>query len=163
MRLTPLVAGYPGTPLPKKLGIEEGSRVAVVRAPEGFERELEPLPSGARLITQPRGGVDVILFFATRRAELERRFPRLSAALRDDGGLWIAWPKRTSCVVTDLTEAAVRGIGLDAGLVDNKVCAVDDAWSALRFVYRLADRTPAARHARDKRRRAPGADSVRSR
>jgi hypothetical protein len=134
------VAGYSGTPLPKKLGIKEGARVAVVRAPSGFEAFLDPLPSGVRLRGQARGTQDVIVFFVTRRNELERRFGPLARALDPGGGLWIAWPKRTAGVATDLTENAVREIGLAAGLVDNKVCAVDEIWSGLRFVYRLADR-----------------------
>ena len=128
--------------LPKKLGITEGSRVALVGAPEGFEDTLTPLPPGVRLLRQPRANLDVIVFFVTRRAELTRRFPRLAAVLQPDGGLWVAWPKRTACVATDLRERDVREIGLEGGLVDNKVCAVDDVWSSLRFVYRLSDRPP---------------------
>ncbi len=135
-----LVAGYSGTPLPKKLGIKVGARVAVVRAPDGFEDTLEPLPDGVRLRTHARGEQDVIVFFVTRRAELDRRFPVLARALESSGGLWIAWPKRTAGVATDLTEGVVREIGLDHGLVDNKVCAVDETWSGLRFVYRIVDR-----------------------
>ena len=124
----------------KKLGIKPGARVALVRAPEGFERALDPLPDGARLRHQARGQHDVVLFFATRLAELERRFDPLSRAIFDHGGLWIAWPKRTSDVATDLSENPVREIGLANGLVDNKVAAIDDTWSGLRFVYRRGDR-----------------------
>jgi hypothetical protein len=134
------VAGYSGTPLPTKLGIRPGARVALVRAPDGFERTLQPLPDGVRLRTQARGAQDVVLFFATRLAELERRFDGLARALEPSGGLWIAWPKRTAGVATDLRESLVREVGLAHGLVDNKVCAVDDTWSGLRFVYRVADR-----------------------
>jgi hypothetical protein len=134
------VAGYSGTPLPQKLGIKPGARLALVRAPEGFERELGPLPDGVRVRTQVRGAQDVVLFFATRRAELERRFDGLARAVAPAGGLWIAWPKQTACVATDLREGIVRELGLAHGLVDNKVCAVDDTWSALRFVYRLNNR-----------------------
>ena len=126
--------------LPKKLGITEGSRVALVGAPVGFERELIPLPAGVTMLKVPRANLDVVVFFVTRRAELTRRFPRLAAVLRGDGGLWVAWPKRTAGVATDLCERDVREIGLSSGLVDNKVCAVDDVWSSLRFVYRLSDR-----------------------
>lgn len=140
MRLTPPVAGYSGTPLPQKLGIRAGARVALVRAPESFARTLAPLPDGARLHTQVRGFQDVVLFFVTRRSELERRFPQLAGKLESDGGLWIAWPKRTAGVATDLSEGIVREVGLSNGLVDNKVCAVDDIWSGLRFVYRTRDR-----------------------
>jgi hypothetical protein len=134
------VAGYSGTALPTKLGIKEGARVALVRAPDGFERALKPLPARVQLRTQARGMLDVVLFFATRHAELERRFDSFAHAIAPSGGLWIAWPKRSACVATDLREAAVREVGLSHGLVDNKVCAVDDTWSALRFVYRLNDR-----------------------
>jgi hypothetical protein len=142
------VAGYTGTPLTKKLGIKAGARVALVRAPEGFERELGRLPDGVRLRTQARGAQDVVLFFATRRAELDRRFDGLARAVAPAGGLWIAWPKRTAGVATDLREGIVRDLGLAHGLVDNKVCAVDDTWSGLRFVYRLGDRPSRNGHTR---------------
>jgi hypothetical protein len=134
------VAGYSGTSLSQKLGIRPGARVALVRAPEGFEHTLEPMPEGARLRHQARGQHDVVLFFATRLAELERRFDTLARATGSAGGLWIAWPKRTAGVATDLREQIVRDVGLAHGLVDNKVCAVDETWSGLRFVYRLTDR-----------------------
>jgi hypothetical protein len=139
------MAGYSGTPLAKKLGIKPGARVALVHPPPDLERALEPLPDDVVLRLQARGALDVILLFVTRRAELARRFPRLVNALQTDGGLWIAWPKRASCVVTDLHFDPVQRIGLDAGLVDNKVCAINDTWSGLRFVRRLADRAPASR------------------
>lgn len=134
------MAGYSGTALSKKLGIGTGARVALVRAPEGFARELGALPDGVRVREHARGANDVIVFFATRRAELERRFDSLARAVVPEGGLWIAWPKRTAGVATDLRENIVREVGLAHGLVDNKVCAVDEIWSGLRFVYRLADR-----------------------
>jgi hypothetical protein len=89
---------------------------------------------------QARGRLDVVVFFATRRAELTRRFPAMQRGLEPDGGLWIAWPKRTSGVATDLSENPVRECGLANGLVDNKVAAIDDIWSGLRFVYRVKDR-----------------------
>jgi hypothetical protein len=136
------VAGYSGTPLVKKLGIEEGTRLAVVAAPNGFSDSLD-LPGGVQLRHQARGRLDVVVFFVTRRAELVRRFPAMKRGLEPDGGLWIAWPKRTSGVATDLTESPVREVGLGNGLVDNKVAAIDDTWSGLRFVYRVADRTAA--------------------
>jgi hypothetical protein len=134
------VAGYSATPLPQKLGIREGARVALVRAPDGFAGTLAPLPDGVKVRSRLGGTVDVVVFFATRRSELERRFSTMARALEPNGGLWIAWPKRTANVATDLSENVIREIGLDNGLVDNKVCAVDDVWSGLRFVYRLADR-----------------------
>ena len=134
------MAGYSGTPLAKKLGIAAGSNLAVVSAPNGFCDDLA-LPEGVRVRTSARGRVDVLVFFATRGAELSRRFPAMKRAIEHDGGLWIAWPKRTSGVATDLSENPVREIGLTNGLVDNKVCAIDDTWSGLRFVYRRSDRS----------------------
>lgn len=134
------MAGYSGTPLSRKLGIREGARVALVRAPDGFEETLDPLPEGVRVRTQARGAQDVVVFFATRRAELERRFNGLAQSIAPNGGLWIVWPKRTSNVATDLRESEVRNVGLAHGLVDNKVCAVDECWSGLRFVFRVKDR-----------------------
>ena len=133
------MAGYSGTPLAKKLGIREGARIAVLSAPKGFAESLK-LPTGVQLKRDARGRLDVVLFFVTRSGELTRRFPTLARALEPDGGLWIAWPKRTSGVATDLSENPIRDIGIANGLVDNKVAAIDDAWSGLRFVYRLADR-----------------------
>jgi hypothetical protein len=133
------MAGYSGTPLAKKLGIAEGSRLAVVSSPNGFCERLE-LPAGVVLRRQARGRLDVVVFFVTRRAELARRFPTLQRRLEPDGGLWIAWPKRTSGVATDLSENPVREVGLANGLVDNKVAAIDDIWSGLRFVWRVRDR-----------------------
>ncbi len=134
-----LVAGS-GTALAKKLGISERARVALVAAPNGFDAKLGALPDGVELRRQARGRLDVVVFFVTREAELARRFPALARALEPDGGLWVAWPKKASGVATDLGFAPVQQIGLDAGLVDNKVCAVDDTWSGLRFVYRVGDR-----------------------
>ena len=133
------MAGYSGTPLATKLGIKPRARVALVGAPADFPTTLE-LPEDARGLRALRAPVDVALLFCACSADLERGFGRCTAALAPAGGLWVAWPKRSSGVTTDLTEAAVRAYGLDAGLVDNKVCAVDDTWSALRFVVRLRDR-----------------------
>ncbi len=134
------LAGYSGTPLPRKLGIKSGCRLAVVSPPKDFDETLGELPDGVEVRTQARGRLDVIVFFVTRRAELSRRFPVLARALVDEGGLWVAWPKRTSGVATDLTESVVQQVGLGNGLVDNKVAAIDTTWSGLRFVVRLADR-----------------------
>ena len=141
------VAGYSGTPLPRKLGITDGARVALVSGPKDFERTLGTLPPGVSLHAAARGRLDVVVFFATRRGELTKRFPAFARAIAPDGGLWVSWPKRTSGVATDVTENVAREIGLAAGLVDNKVCAIDDCWSGLRFVHRLADR-PALRRNR---------------
>ncbi len=136
-------AGYSGTPLARKLGIVEGSSVVLVRAPEAFEEVLDAPPGAAvsrRLPPAGRRAVDVAVLFTTSRADLDRRFPRVAAALRPAGGLWVAWPKRSSGVSTDLTESVVREVGLAHGMVDNKVCAVTEVWSGLRFVVRLENR-----------------------
>ena len=135
------MAGYSGTPLPKKLGIKEGSTLALVGAPDGFAGSaLNPLPDQVELRARARGPLDVIVFFTKSRAELERRFGKLAAALAPAGSLWIAWPKRSSGVATDLTEDVLREVGLPQGLVDTKVCAIDDTWSGLRFVIRKENR-----------------------
>jgi hypothetical protein len=134
------VAGYSGTQLPKKLGIKEGDRVGLIAAPEGFARTLGELPPGVDVRTQVRGRFDVIVVFVTKVTALERGFASLVRALYPDGGLWVAWPKQSSGVPTELRFENVQGVGLDAGLVDNKSCAIDDTWSGLRFVYRVVDR-----------------------
>ncbi|KAB2345504.1 DUF3052 domain-containing protein [Actinomadura rudentiformis] len=133
-------AGYSGTPLPRKLGIRPEHRVLMVGAPDGFE--LDPLPPGAVLHRRPSGRdpYDVILAFCPDLATLERRYEALRSRLDTAGGLWIAWPKKSSGVATDLSDDVVREYGLATGMVDNKVCAVDQTWSGQRFVTRLADR-----------------------
>jgi hypothetical protein len=134
------VAGYSGTPLAKKLGIKEGHRVAFPRAPDGFADLLGDLPDGVSVRARTSGPLNVIVFFTKRRAELERRLPALRRAMAPAAGLWIAWPKRSSGVETDMTEDVARDLGLANRLVDNKVCAIDETWSGLRLVIRLADR-----------------------
>jgi len=133
-------AGYSGTPLAKKLGIRAGDTVALVAAPGGFEQELEGLPDGVRLRRRAGGTPDVVVLFTTQVRDLERRFKGLADSVWPDGSLWVAWPKRSSGVATDLDENRLRDIGLPHGLVDNKVCAVDDVWSGLRFVWRKENR-----------------------
>jgi hypothetical protein len=128
------VAGYSGTPLARKLGIKEGHRLAVLGAPTGFA--IEALPPGVELHRSARGTSDVILSFHTSRAELAMRLPTLMRALDVDGGLWVSWPKRASGVPTDITEDVIRDVALPTGLVDVKVCAVDDTWSGLRLCLR---------------------------
>jgi hypothetical protein len=127
-------------PLARKLGITLDARVTLVHAPDGFG--LGTLPPGVRIRQRLSAAADsdVILAFAVRRREVQRRLPRLKASLDHAGSLWLAWPKRASGVATDLGDGVVRELGLAAGLVDNKVCAIDATWSGLRFVYRLADR-----------------------
>ncbi len=136
----PAVAGYSGTPLQKKLGMRPGNRVAFVNAPEGFADQFSDVEVRDRL----RAPLDVVVLFASRRAELPRRLPAARRALEPDGGLWVAWPKKASGVPTDLSFEVVQPLGLGEGLVDNKVCAIDDVWSALRFVYRRSDRAAVA-------------------
>jgi hypothetical protein len=134
------VTGYSGTPLPTKLGIKPGHRVAFPGAPDGFEELLGELPDGVSVRARVRGPLDVIVFFTRRRADLERRLPALREAMDAAAGLWVAWPKRSSGVETDVTEDVVRELGLAGRLVDNKVCAIDETWSGLRLVIRLEDR-----------------------
>ncbi len=138
------MAGYSGTPLPKKLGIRAGHRVFLDAAPEGFPTTLGELPDGVAIGAETgEGGLDVALVFARWRAELRERFPRAAAALHPRA-LRVAWPKRAAKVPTDLTEDVVRGVGLARGMVDVKVCAIDETWSGPKLVVRLADR-PRAR------------------
>jgi hypothetical protein len=134
------VAGYSGTPLVKKLGIKEGHRVALVDAPDGAEDLLGELPAAVTLLRTARAPIDVVVWFVTERRVLERKLPGLAERLDRAGGLWICWPKKASGVATDVTENVARDAALALGLVDNKVCAVDDVWSGLRIVYRLRDR-----------------------
>ena len=129
--------GYSGTPLAAKLGIKEGSTVAVVGRPEGWRLDLPP---GVVVKHAARGTADVVLAFFTREAKLEPRLERLGSMVFPSGGLWIAWPKKTAGMVTDLSDQTVRRTVLVTGLVDNKVCAVDETWSALRFVWRVEHR-----------------------
>jgi hypothetical protein len=135
-------AGYSGTPLARKLGIGEGASVVLLGAPAGFDEVLAAVPEGVRVVRRlPRkAGADVAVLFVTTAAHLERRFDAVATALTPAGGLWVAWPKRSSGVPTDLTENVIRDIGVAHGMVDNKVCAVTDVWSGLRFVLRLKDR-----------------------
>jgi hypothetical protein len=136
------MAGYSGTPLAKKLGIKQNHSVALINAHDDFEATLEELPNDVEVITnlKERKAFDVIVFFTRSEKELLKQFARLAGRLSPAGGLWIAWPKKTSGVATDLTENRIREVGLATGLVDNKVCAIDETWSGLRFVIRLKDR-----------------------
>ncbi len=138
-----MAAGYSIRPLTAKLGIKPNTRIAVMGAPRGYRTTLGALPPGVALTTTLRGTLPFIHFFTKRRAALESRFPMLKQALTMDGALWISWPKKTSGVPTDMTENDVRDVALAHGLVDVKVCAVDDVWSGLKLVRRLKDRTPA--------------------
>ena len=139
------MAGYSGTPLLKKLGIKEQSRMAFVNAPKEFQFYLGPLPEGAEVVKRLSSSsrvkpLDLVVMFVTSERTLAREFAKLSAKLATNGMIWIAWPKKSSGVATDLSFERVQRIGLDAGLVDVKICAIDDTWSGLKFVFRLKDR-----------------------
>jgi hypothetical protein len=134
------MAGYSNTPLPKKLGIKEGCKVALINPPPAFEKTLGKLPSDAVIHSGLSGQArfDVIVVFVTSRAELQRQIAATRRHMTPAAGLWIAWPKKSSGVASDVTENAVREMALPTGLVDNKVCAIDETWSGLRLVIRLA-------------------------
>jgi hypothetical protein len=130
------IAGYSGTPLQRKLGFKPGMRVHYVAAPDGFDALLGELPDGVLVLARPAAELDLVVLFVRSRAELERRLPGLHRRLRQDGIVWVAWPKRASEVLTDMTEDVVRDVALPLGLVDVKVCAIDDTWSGLKLVIR---------------------------
>lgn len=134
------MAGYSGTPLLKKLGVKPGFRVVLVSAPKNFKQELGTLPDSATLTSATSDALNLILLFVSSEKSLRTQFAPLAARLQKDGMIWVAWPKKASGVVTDLNFNNVQRIGLDAGLVDVKICAVNDIWSGLKFVYRLKDR-----------------------
>jgi len=136
-----------------KLGMKEGARVRLIGAPRGFGEELGPLPAGARLLSDRSRNVDFIMLFAGRAADL-RRIGSTAASLQPAGMLWLAWPKKASGVITDVTESLVRAAGLAAGLVDIKVCAVNEVWSGLKFVWPLKDRQAIASRGGGGHRRA---------
>jgi hypothetical protein len=135
------MTGYSTTSLVKKLGIKEGCRVGFVNAPKNFKKELGPLPADVKLfVTNLTKPLDLIILFVDRELTLRASFSVLAEKLTTNGRLWIAWPKKSSKVPTDLSFGNVQRIGLDAGLVDVKICAVNEIWSGLKFVYRLRDR-----------------------
>jgi hypothetical protein len=138
LRVKPATAGYSGTPLPAKLGLKSGMKLLALDAPANLEALLAGAPDVERL--RRAGSFDCALAFAKTQAALATIFARLEPKLPDHGMIWIAWPKKTSGVATDLSEDIVRHLGLAAGLVDVKVCAIDTTWSGLKFVRRLRDR-----------------------
>jgi hypothetical protein len=134
------MAGYSGTPLVKKLGIKSGFEIAFVNAPEDFVQQLD-LPPGVKVRSVATSkDLDFLLVFAKDQKILIDAFARHSRKIKPNGMFWVSWPKKASGVATDLTENVVRDIGLAAGLVDVKVCAIDNVWSGLKFVFRLQDR-----------------------
>ena len=135
------MAGYSGTPLIKKLGLKENARIAFRGTPASFSRTLGRLPAGATVVAHGRGRFDLVVLFSRRRDQLKPEFARWAARLNPAGMLWVAWPKKAAKLETDLAFDSVQRIGLQAGLVDNKICAIDETWSGLRFVRRLKDRS----------------------
>lgn len=134
------MAGYSGTPLVQKLGIKPDARLQFINAPPDFAATLGPLPAGVEQVGGTAKKLDLAVLFVKAKADLETRFPKVATGLAPAGMLWIAWPKKASGVSTDLNENIVRDIGLAVGLVDTKVCAIDEVWSGLKFVIRLKDR-----------------------
>jgi hypothetical protein len=129
-------AGYSGTPLPRKLGITEGTVVTLLGPPTGFDDPLTDLPDTVTVRRRLQGRPDVVVAFFTRRADLERRIEALGRAVFPAASVWIAWPKKASGVATDITEDTVREVALPLGLVDVKVCAIDAVWSGLKLMWR---------------------------
>jgi hypothetical protein len=132
--------GYSGTPLPQKLGIKPSARIAFINLPAEVRSELSDDIAACELVKNGRGPLDFVHLFVKSQSELKKEFKNFSKQLAPTGMLWISWPKKSSGVATDLTENEVRRIGLEAGLVDVKVCAVTDVWSGLKFVIRVKDR-----------------------
>jgi Protein of unknown function (DUF3052) len=132
--------GYSGTPLPKKLGIKDNARVRVFDMPGDVRSELKESLAHCEVLSEGRGQADFMMLFTKSRSELSSKFSQMTKQLAPAGMLWISWPKKSSGVATDLSEDVIREIGLAAGLVDVKVCAVTEIWSGLKFVRRLKDR-----------------------
>ena len=132
--------GYSGTPLPTKLGLKEGETLVLVNAPEGIEKFLIPLPAASKLSARPAASNKLVLLFCQDAATLKKALPAVAKKLHADGSLWISWPKKTSTLFVDLTEDGIRAIALPTGLVDVKVCAVNDDWSGLKLMVRKEQR-----------------------
>jgi hypothetical protein len=130
------VSGYSGTPLAKKLGIKAGANVCLSHAPKHYGGLVAPLPDGVRLVGRVSEATDLIHIFVTRRKDLERALKSTLKAMRPNAAVWVSWPKKSSGVATDVTEDTIRAVALPMGLVDIKVCAVDDVWSGLKLVVR---------------------------
>lgn len=135
-RVPDTMAGYSGTPLPKKLGVKPGTTLTLLGAPDDFEETLGELPEGVTIRRRASGRAERVIAFLRSEKELHRRLGPAERALAEGGGLWLAWPKKASGVETDLTQASIRRTGLDAGLVDYKICAIDATWSGLCFARR---------------------------
>ena len=135
-----MTAGYSGTPLAKKLGIKEGTVVIVVDPPNDLERLLYPLPEGVEILTTPRPGVDLVHIFTNSRDELYGRLAESIRLIKQNGAIWVSWYKKAAKLPTEITEDTVREAAFPLGLVDVKVCAVDDKWSGLKLVIRKENR-----------------------
>jgi len=134
------MSGYSGTPLAKKLGIAAGSKLFVADAPENYRALLEPWPEDVTVLPHLSSKADVVHVFVTSRLALEKHLKKCLTGMRDDATLWISWPKKSAKLPTDITEDTIRDMALPMGLVDIKVCAVDDTWSGLKLVVRKANR-----------------------
>jgi hypothetical protein len=150
------MSGYSGTPLAKKLGIRAGARLFVRAAPDNYPQLLAPLPEGVLRVRRFDAATDIGHLFATRRAQLQATLKDMRRAMRDDAVIWVSWPKKASRQPTDITEDVVREVALPMGLVDIKVCAVDETWSGLKLMLRRSERaSPVARPRRAPPGRAP--------
>jgi hypothetical protein len=136
------MAGYSGAPLAKKLGIKPGCRLFVADAPKNYAELVAPLPEGVQLTAKLRADTDVVHVFSTRRAKLAEALRSSLAKMKPEGAIWVSWPKKASRMETDITEDTIRQLALPMGLVDIKVCAVDETWSALKLVLRKEKRKP---------------------
>lgn len=134
------MAGYSGTPLAKKLGIKGGSTLVLVNAPDDYLALVAPLPDDVRILSRMSTRTDIVHIFSTREAHLRKVLGASRARLPDEGMIWVSWPKKAARVPTDITEDTVRKVALPLGLVDVKVCAVDDVWSGLKLVVRKENR-----------------------
>lgn len=133
-------SGYSGKPLGQKLGIKSWTRVKTRNAPGDYQQLLGPLPADVVMSSRLRGPVDLVHIFSIARAHLVGELRIATKEIEQDGAIWVSWPKKTSGVATDITEDVIRGVALPMGLVDVKVCAVDETWSALKLVIRKANR-----------------------
>ena len=139
------MAGYSGTPLVQKLGIKPGHRISTVNEPPSFDQALGALPNGAAFVGSTAKDVDVIVAFESVLKDFKKHLPALANRIQTDGMIWIAWPKKASGVATDIGEDEIRAVALKLGLVDVKVCAIDETWSGLKLVIRKINRAKRAK------------------
>lgn len=138
------MAGNSGTPLAKKLGIQEGSKLYVVQPPKDYLKVIAPVPNGVKVASRMSGDIDIVHVFSAQKSQLLQALRVCLDKLKPNGAIWVSWPKKASKVTTDITEDTIRAIALPMGLVDIKVCAVDEVWSGLKLVTRKENRKPAA-------------------